>query len=75
MQRMKPVGVFDNTKRFLVTAYGREISLVGENSELVDALIVKPVNPSNLLDAIMDSYGIEQLRQSHEYLDHDTRPT
>ncbi|MBY7667093.1 response regulator [Vibrio anguillarum] len=75
LQRMKPLGVFDNTKRFLVTAYGREISLVGENSKLVDALIVKPVNPSNLLDAIMDSYGIEQLRQSHEYLDHDTRPT
>ncbi|MCS0350559.1 response regulator [Vibrio ordalii] len=75
LQRMKSLGAFDNTKRFLVTAYGREISLVGENSKLVDALIVKPVNPSNLLDAIMDSYGIEQLRQSHEHLDYDIRPS
>jgi len=34
------------------------------SSKLVDSLIVKPVNPSNLLDAIMDSYGIEHVTRS-----------
>lgn len=47
-----------NLKRFLVTAYGREISLEDESS-LVDALIVKPLNPSMLLDSIVNSLGIE----------------
>ncbi|EMN6203484.1 response regulator, partial [Vibrio vulnificus] len=52
------------TKNFLVTAYGREISMDENSSKLVDSLIVKPVNPSNLLDAIMDSYGIEHVTRS-----------
>ncbi len=54
----------DDVKRFLVTAYGREASS-DRQEKLVDGLIIKPVNPSNLLDAIMDSFGIE----------HAVRPT
>ncbi len=53
-----------DTKTFLVTAYGREISMSEENTRLVDALIVKPVNPSNLLDAIMNSFGIEHIKKN-----------
>lgn len=58
--------LIERSKRFLVTAYGREISLDQTNSKLIDALIVKPVNPSNLLDAIMDSFGIEHAKRSHQ---------
>lgn len=61
-------------KSFLVTAYGREINLEGENSKLVDALIVKPVNPSNLLDAIVTSYGIEHVRHKTNEAHHNSRP-
>lgn len=58
--------LLERSKRFLVTAYGREISLDQTNSKLIDALIVKPVNPSNLLDAIMNSFGIEHAKRSHQ---------
>lgn len=58
--------LIERSKRFLVTAYGREISLDQTNSKLIDALIVKPVNPSNLLDAIMNSFGIEHAKRSHQ---------
>jgi CheY-like chemotaxis protein len=53
--------LLQHSKNFLVTAYGREISLDQASSKLVDSLIVKPVNPSNLLDAIMNSFGIEHV--------------
>ncbi|WP_104398505.1 hybrid sensor histidine kinase/response regulator [Vibrio penaeicida] len=50
---------FTDLKRFLVTAYGREVGVDEEASPLIDGFILKPVNPSTLLDAIMDAYGIE----------------
>lgn len=50
---------FTDLKRFLVTAYGREVGIDEEASPLIDGFILKPVNPSTLLDAIMDAYGIE----------------
>ncbi|KOO08845.1 PAS domain-containing hybrid sensor histidine kinase/response regulator [Vibrio hepatarius] len=53
--------LLEQSKCFLVTAYGREISLDQTISKVIDSLIVKPVNPSNLLDAIMNSFGIEQV--------------
>ncbi|MCG9783729.1 response regulator [Vibrio brasiliensis] len=56
--------LLEHSKNFLVTAYGREISLDQASSKLVDSLIVKPVNPSNLLDAIMDSFGIEHVTRN-----------
>ncbi len=46
-------------KRFLVTAYGREVGIDEDTLPLIDGFILKPVNPSTLLDAIMDAYGIE----------------
>jgi len=60
-------------KTFLVTAYGRELSLVETSGKLIDALIVKPVNPSNLLDAIMDAFGIEHVA-SKPVVSKTTRP-
>ncbi|QXC58855.1 response regulator [Vibrio mimicus] len=65
LTRVQSLGLREKTKCFLVTAYGRDINLDGENGKLVDALIVKPVNPSNLLDAIVTSYGIEHVRHKH----------
>lgn len=61
LQKAQDERLIAGCKTFLVTAYGRELSLVEASSKLVDALIVKPVNPSNLLDAIMDSFGIEHV--------------
>lgn len=63
-ERMKNLGIGEQAKIFLVTAYGRELSLSDENSKLFDGLIVKPVNPSNLLDAIMNAYGLEHVRSN-----------
>ncbi|EKF9772421.1 response regulator [Vibrio cholerae] len=74
LTRVKTLGLRGHMKSFLVTAYGREINLEGENSKLVDALIVKPVNPSNLLDAIVTSYGIEHVRHKTNEAHHNSRP-
>lgn len=75
LARLESQGIRRLMKCFLVTAYGREINLEDENSKLVDALIIKPVNPSNLLDAIVTSYGIEHVRHKaiEEHL--NTRPS
>lgn len=65
LQTAQKERLLERSKRFLVTAYGREISLDQTTSKLIDSLIVKPVNPSNLLDAIMNSFGIEQATRNH----------
>lgn len=65
LQTAQSERLLQHSKNFLVTAYGREISLDQANSKLVDSLIVKPVNPSNLLDAIMDSFGIEHVTRDN----------
>ncbi|WP_159654331.1 hybrid sensor histidine kinase/response regulator [Vibrio atypicus] len=61
LQRAEKESLVQDSKKFLVTAYGRELSLIEASNKMVDGLIVKPVNPSNLLDAIMDAFGIEHL--------------
>ncbi len=61
LQKAHDERLLPDCKVFLVTAYGRELSLTEQSSKLIDALIVKPVNPSNLLDAVMDSFGIEHV--------------
>ncbi|WP_159738899.1 response regulator [Vibrio atypicus] len=62
-QRAEKENLLQDSKKFLVTAYGRELSLIEESHKMLDGLIVKPVNPSNLLDAIMDAFGIEHLNR------------
>lgn len=74
LTRVKSLGLRDHTKCFLVTAYGRDINLDSENSKLIDALIVKPVNPSNLLEAIVTSYGIDHVRHKQNELPQHSRP-
>ncbi|MGI2260964.1 response regulator [Shewanella sp. GXUN23E] len=44
----------------MVTAYGREIGLSGENEKLFDGLVIKPVNPSLIFDSIMNAFGIQR---------------
>lgn len=56
---VKIFGFCGYMKSFLVMVYGCEINFDGENSKLVDVLIVKLVNFLNLLDVIVISYGIE----------------
>ncbi len=47
-------------KVIMVTAYGREIGLSGENEKLFDGLVIKPVNPSLIFDSIMNAFGIQR---------------
>ncbi|PAR37008.1 hybrid sensor histidine kinase/response regulator [Vibrio metoecus] len=74
LTRVKSLGLREQTKCFLVTAYGRDIHLDSENSKLVDSLIVKPVNPSNLLDAIVTSYGIDHVRHKQTEVHQHRKP-
>ncbi|BCL73561.1 hybrid sensor histidine kinase/response regulator [Vibrio nigripulchritudo] len=59
LKRIPKEGHLLSMKRFLVTAYGREVGIDEDTAPLIDGFILKPVNPSTLLDAIMDAYGIE----------------
>ncbi|MCF2859971.1 response regulator [Pseudoalteromonas sp. SMS1] len=45
-------------KYILVTAYGTDIGMNAEIHDLIDAIILKPVNASVLLDAIMESFEL-----------------
>lgn len=40
------------SKIILVTAYGRELHLTDTQASLVDGVLLKPINPSNLIDII-----------------------
>ncbi|WP_045496052.1 PAS domain-containing hybrid sensor histidine kinase/response regulator [Vibrio hyugaensis] len=73
LQTAQSERLLEHSRNFLVTAYGREVSLEPANSKLIDALIVKPVNPSNLLDAIMNSFGIEQVTR-HQHANQLEKP-
>lgn len=66
LHKVNKIDDIGNLKRFLVTAYGREISLNDENSLLADALIIKPLNPSTLLDSIVNCLGIEYINKHHQ---------
>ncbi|MCG7549323.1 response regulator [Pseudoalteromonas sp. Of7M-16] len=45
-------------KYVLVTAYGTDIGMNSQIHDLIDAIILKPVNASVLLDAIMESFNL-----------------
>ncbi len=52
-------GVINDAKVTLVTAYGRELSLTADQKQWIHALLFKPVNPSNLLDSVMNCFGLD----------------
>ena len=52
-------------KIIMVTAYGREEVLQDLGALEVDGLLMKPVNGSTLLDALMSAYGKQLLGISH----------
>ncbi|WP_159064959.1 hybrid sensor histidine kinase/response regulator [Thaumasiovibrio subtropicus] len=58
LKAIEPAQKAQPMKRFLVTGYGREVALREENNDLVDALLLKPVTPSNLVDAVVNCYGM-----------------
>ncbi|NKC19023.1 MULTISPECIES: response regulator [Pseudoalteromonas] len=43
------------SKFILVTAYGRELNLNDSQANLVDGVLLKPINPSNLVDVIQNA--------------------
>ncbi|WP_462154773.1 response regulator [Pseudoalteromonas piscicida] len=43
------------SKFILVTAYGRELNLSDSQASLVDGVLLKPINPSNLVDVIQNA--------------------
>ncbi|MGL4474425.1 MAG: response regulator [Shewanella sp.] len=51
-------------KLIMVTAYGREVGLSGDNEKLFDGLVIKPVNPSLIFDAIMNAFGVMKTTES-----------
>ncbi|MBV7316075.1 hybrid sensor histidine kinase/response regulator [Shewanella sp. NIFS-20-20] len=53
-------------KFIMVTAYGREVGLSGENEKLFDGLVIKPVNPSLIFDAIMNAFGVMKKTEALE---------
>ena len=44
----------------LITAYGREIMQQSIDESCIDGLLIKPLTPSLVNDAIMEAYGIHQ---------------
>ncbi|GLQ75728.1 response regulator [Vibrio penaeicida] len=46
-----------NAKTILITAYGNQLDFNNQYAHLIDGLVLKPVNPSNLLDTIVDALG------------------
>ncbi|MBT1443230.1 response regulator [Shewanella sp. JM162201] len=53
-------------KIILVTAYGRDFAIGNDNTENLDGLLIKPVNPSLLFNAIADAYG-QQLSSTPQH--------
>lgn len=59
-RQLKEKNLGTDPKVIMVTAYGREIGLSGENEKLFDGLVIKPVNPSLIFDSIMNAFGIQR---------------
>lgn len=56
-------------KTIMVTAYGREVQVSPQVEHLVHGLVIKPVNPSLLFDAIANAFG-----KSADFLPAKTQP-
>ncbi|WP_242441766.1 response regulator [Pseudoalteromonas piscicida] len=44
------------SKFVLVTAYGRELNLTEAQADIIDGVLLKPINPSNLVDVIQSAW-------------------
>ncbi|KZN30492.1 histidine kinase [Pseudoalteromonas luteoviolacea S2607] len=58
IKHIKSLELEEEPKYILVTAYGTDIGMNAEIHDLIDAIILKPVNASILLDAIMESFKL-----------------
>ncbi|CCO48090.1 putative TWO-COMPONENT SENSOR PROTEIN HISTIDINE PROTEIN KINASE [Vibrio nigripulchritudo SOn1] len=45
------------SKMILITAYGNQLDFNDQYGHIIDGLVLKPINPSNLLDTIVDTLG------------------
>ncbi len=61
IRKIRAMDLIKQPKIILVTAYGREVGMTEDIEHLLDGIIIKPVNPSILFDAVMGAYGIESL--------------
>ena len=57
IELLKNENLLGNTKVMLTTAYGRELELKEEQKRLLDAVILKPINPSYLIDSLVACFG------------------
>ncbi|PAJ75275.1 hypothetical protein CJF42_06400 [Pseudoalteromonas sp. NBT06-2] len=64
IKKIHAMNLVHKPKFILVTAYGREVGMTKNIESLLDGIIIKPVNPSLLFDAVMDAYDIEHVRLS-----------
>ncbi|MEI5638844.1 MULTISPECIES: response regulator [unclassified Pseudoalteromonas] len=55
ISKLKQLPSHSETRFILVTAYGRELSLTAAQSALIDGVLLKPLNPSNLVDVIQST--------------------
>ncbi|KAF7771532.1 hypothetical protein PCIT_a4134 [Pseudoalteromonas citrea] len=60
IKHIRNMNLPEQPKMILVTAYGKEVGMNKEISDLLDGLIIKPVNASILLDSIMECYGLQR---------------
>lgn len=51
----------------MVTAFSRDELLLEANGTLIDGLLVKPVSPSTMLDAILKALGKETFQRTRKY--------
>ena len=61
-RRIRLLALEVQPKIIMVTAYGREDVVSDLKGLVVDGLLIKPVNASTLLDALMSAYGHEAVR-------------
>ncbi|WP_054203791.1 MULTISPECIES: response regulator [Pseudoalteromonas] len=57
IELLKNEDLLANTKVMLTTAYGRELELNEDQKRLLDAIILKPINPSYLIDSLVACFG------------------
>lgn len=51
----------------MVTAFSRDELLLEANGTLIDGLLVKPISPSTMLDAILKALGKEAFQRTRKY--------
>ncbi|MFA6188092.1 MAG: response regulator [Sulfuricurvum sp.] len=51
----------------MVTAFNRDELLLEAQGTLIDGLLVKPISPSNMLDAILKALGKETFQRTRKY--------